>query len=41
MIEHAIQLGATDIHIQQGSIYWRLGMDVCMCYRLYGDRGRY
>lgn len=28
MIEHAIQLGATDIHIQQGSIYWRLGMDV-------------
>ena len=29
MIEHAIQLGATDIHIQQGSIYWRVGMDVC------------
>ena len=29
MIEHAIQLGATDIHIQKGSIYWRVGMDVC------------
>lgn len=29
IIEHAIQLGATDIHIQQGSIYWRVGMDVC------------
>ncbi len=29
MIEHAIQLGATDIHIQKGSIYWRIGMDVC------------
>ena len=28
IIGSAIQVGATDIHIQQGAIFWRIGMDM-------------
>ncbi len=28
LLHHAIEVGATDIHIQCGTVFWRLGMDV-------------
>ena len=28
VLHEAIKRGATDIHVQSGTVYWRLGMDV-------------
>ena len=28
VLHEAIKRGATDIHVQSGTVFWRLGMDV-------------